>query len=133
MERDLIMAKCNKVFLLGSLCSEVEYRVLPKSGISYAKYQMAINREKNKGTDYPYICSFGKQAENDATYLQKGSQVLIQGRVQTREFEQTVECPHCEQEFSKQGIATEIVADNVEYLNNCLFPKKEEKEEEKAE
>ena len=115
--------------MLGSLCSEVEYRVLPKSGISYSKYQMAVNREKNKGTDYPFVVTFGKQAENDATYLQKGSQILVQGRIQTREFSQHLECPHCKENFEKQGVVTEVVGDNVEYLNNCLFPTKEKEEE----
>ncbi|MBL4952138.1 single-stranded DNA-binding protein [Neobacillus sp. YIM B02564] len=122
------MAKCNSVFLLGSLCSDVDFRILPKSGVSYAKYQLAINRDKGKGTDYPWVCSFGKQAESDAVHLRKSSQCLVRGRIQTREFKQPLHCPNCQHEWEKESVATEVVADNVEYLNNCYFPEQEEKE-----
>jgi len=123
------MAKCNAVFLLGSLCSDVDFRVLPKSGVSYAKYQMAVNRDRGKGADYPFIISFGKQAESDALHLRKSSQCLVRGRVQTREFDQPLKCPSCGHEWTKPSVATEIVADNVEYLNNCYFPENEKQEE----
>lgn len=122
------MAKANAVFLLGSLCSDVDFRVLPKSGVSFAKYQMAVNRDKGKGTDYPWICSFGKQAENDVIRLKKSSQILVRGKVQTREFKQPLTCPNCGHEWEKDSVATEIAAENVEYLNNCNFPENKDKD-----
>lgn len=122
------MAKANHVFLLGSLCSDVDFRILPKSGVASAKYQMAITRDRGKGTDFPYVVSFGKQAESDAIHLRKSSQCLVRGRIQTREFRQPLTCPHCQESWEKESVATEVVADNVEYLNNCVFPENETSE-----
>ena len=56
-----------------------------------ANFSVAINRGKDKngadkGTDYPRIVVFGKQAENCNKFLAKGRQVGIEGRIQTGSY-----------------------------------------------
>lgn len=117
----------NTIIVLGSLCRDVEFRLLPNTGIPSAQYQLAVNRKYNSKrqcdsfTDYPWVNSFGKQAEQDALRLETGSQVLIQGGIQTRNVQKTMVCENCNNEFKAEDFVAEIVPYSVEYLNNCKF------------
>jgi single-strand DNA-binding protein len=116
----------NTVLILGSLCKAPSFRLLPNSGIASAQYQLAVNRKYNvkkqeDTSDYPWVNSFGRQAEQDALRLDSGSQVFIQGGIQTRNVMKKVDCPKCGQEFTVEDFVAEIVPYSVEYLNNCKF------------
>lgn len=116
----------NTIMVLGSLCRDVEFRMLSNTGISSAQYQLAVNRKFNprRGhelTDYPWVNSFGRQAEEDAKRLETGSQVFIQGGVQTRNVHKTMTCDKCDKVFKAEDFVAEIVPYSVEYLNNCKF------------
>lgn len=78
-----------------------------------ATFNLAINRPKREnGTqaaDFINIVVWGKQAENVNQYLTKGSQVAIDGRIQTRSYDTD--------NGSKRYI-TEVVAENVQFLDN---------------
>lgn len=122
----------NTVMMLGSLCRETEFRLLSSTGIPSAQYQLAVNRKYNvkkqqgSHTDYPWINSFGKQAEQDALRLQKGSQVFVQGGLQTRNVQKTMACTSCQQSFKAEDFVAEVVPYSVEYLNNCKFDNSKE-------
>lgn len=117
----------NTVFVLGSLCRNPEFRILANTGIPSTQYQLAVNRkfnvkkQKDSFTDYPWVNSFGRQAEQDAIRLQTGSQVFIQGGVQTRNVQKNMTCPKCQTQFKAEDFVAEIVPYSVEYLNNCKF------------
>lgn len=117
----------NVVFVLGSLCRDPEFRLLANTGIPSTQYQLAVNRkfhvkrQKDSFTDYPWVNSFGKQAEQDAIRLQTGSQVFIQGGIQTRNVQKNMVCPKCQSAFKAEDFVAEIVPYSVEYLNNCKF------------
>lgn len=117
----------NTVMLLGSLCRNPEFRILANSGVPSAQYQLAVNRKYNvkkqqdSFTDHPWVNSFGKQAEQDAVRLQTGSQVFINGGLQTRNVQKNIECPNCNKDFKAEDFVAEIVPYSVEYLNNCIF------------
>jgi len=83
--------------------------------MSIAKFSIAIDRGKDKGTDFPNIVCFNKTAELVARYISKGRLVGIQGRIQTGKYE-------------KEGrtiYTTDVIADRVEFLDRA------EKSEEK--
>lgn len=117
----------NTVFVLGSLCRDPEFRLLVNSGVPSTQYQLAINRKYNikrqpsDYTDYPWVNSFGKQAEQDAIRLESGSQVFIQGGLQTRNIQKKITCSKCDTRFEAEDFVAEIVPYSVEYLNNCKF------------
>lgn len=83
----------NKVTIIGNIVRDVELKALP-SGSKVASFSVATNRtwnDSSKGkqeeTEYHNIVSFGKQAEVIAQYMNKGSQILVEGRIQTRSWE----------------------------------------------
>jgi len=84
----------NKAFVFGNLTRDPELKALP-SGNNVASFSLATNRtwkdqngQKQENTDYHNIVAFGKQAEVIAQYLKKGRSVFIEGRMQTRSWEQ---------------------------------------------
>lgn len=102
----------NKALVIGNLTRDPEARSLP-SGIQVTSFSVATNRvwtdksgTKQENVDFHNIVVFGKQAENVAKYLKKGSSVLVEGRMQTRSWD----APDGSKKYR-----TEIVADRVQF------------------
>lgn len=83
----------NKVMLIGNLGSDPEIKYAP-SGTAIANFNLATSenrRNKNgewqEATEWHKIVMFAKQAELCKDYLKKGSKVYIEGRLQTRSWE----------------------------------------------
>jgi single-strand DNA-binding protein len=104
----------NKVILVGNLGTDPELR--ETSGDSVCNFSLATNEawtdkqgNKQEKTEWHRIVVWGKQAENCAKYLEKGRQVLIEGSLQTRSWE------------DKDGVTkytTEIKARDVKFLSS---------------
>lgn len=83
----------NKVMLIGNLGSDPEIKYAA-SGTAIANFRLATseNRKNREGeweeeTEWHRIVIFGKQAEFCKDYLRKGSKVFIEGRIQTRSWD----------------------------------------------
>lgn len=80
----------NTVSVVGRLTKDVELKYTP-SGTAVANINVAVNRTyKTKGqpeADFIPVVVWNKQAENVANYVKKGHQVAVEGRLQTRAFE----------------------------------------------
>src|SRR4030042_5344627 len=84
----------NKAFLIGRLTRDPESRALP-SGQSISTFGIATNRvwtnpennEKQEQTEFHNIVAFGKLADICNQYLKKGGLVMIEGRIQTRSWQ----------------------------------------------
>lgn len=83
----------NKVFLIGRLTRDPESRSLP-SGQQVASFGLATGRfftdksgQKQQQTEFHNIVMFGRLAEIAAQYLTKGSLTMIEGRLQTRSWQ----------------------------------------------
>lgn len=105
------MASINRVCLTGRLGRQPELRVTPNS-VSVTTFSIAVDRRPDpsgdKATDWIDIVTFNQLAENCAKYLDKGSMVGIEGRLQMREWE------------AKGGgkrRTMEVIADNVQFLS----------------
>jgi single-strand DNA-binding protein len=101
----------NKAIIVGNITRDPELKSLP-SGIQVTSFSVATNRvwkdkngAKQESTDYHNIVVFGKQAETVAQYMKKGSNILVEGRMQTRSWESD----------GKKMYRTEIVADRVQF------------------
>jgi len=101
----------NKVIIIGNLTRDPELKSLP-SGIQVATVGMATNRyykdkdgNRQESVEYHNVVVFGRQAETTAQYLKKGSSALVEGRLQTRSWEQD----------GQKRYRTEIVADRVQF------------------
>lgn len=115
----------NSVILLGPVCSPIRTQNLT-SGALNAQYRMAIGRkikiaeQDTITTDFPFITSFGKQAEEDAKRMSEGSTCWINGAIQTREIAKSYIC-ECGRKIIETQNIMEVTPYNVEYLFNCKF------------
>jgi single-strand DNA-binding protein len=107
------MAGVNKVILIGNLGRDPELRYT-QSGQPVANFTLATTESWNSKeggredrTEWHRIVAWGRTAELCAQYLSKGRTVYIEGRIQTREWEN--------REGQKQR-TTEIVAQTVQFL-----------------
>ena len=103
----------NKAIIFGNITRDPELKSLP-SGLQICSFSVATNRtwknkdgEKQEQADFHNIVAFGKTAENIHQYMRKGSSIYIEGRIQTRSWE--------DKESGKRVYRTEIVAENVQF------------------
>lgn len=101
----------NKAVLVGRLVRDPEYRTTP-SGVQVATFTLAVNRtftnqQGEREADYINCVVFRKTAENVNQYLSKGKLAGVDGRLQSRSYD------------NKEGqkvYVTEVVCDNVQFL-----------------
>ncbi|WP_239733906.1 single-stranded DNA-binding protein [Mammaliicoccus sp. M-M49] len=101
----------NKAVLVGRLVRDPEYRTTP-SGVQVATFTLAVNRtftnqQGEREADFINCVVFRKTAENVNQYLSKGKLAGVDGRLQSRSYE------------NKEGqkvFVTEVVCDNVQFL-----------------
>ena len=103
----------NKVFLIGRLSRDPELRHTT-SGTAVCQINVAISRPVSQGsepqTDFINVVVWNKQAENVARYLSKGRQIAVEGRIQTRNYDNAE---------GKRTYVTEVIASNVEFLGSA--------------
>ena len=103
----------NKVFLIGRLSRDPELRHTG-TGTAVCQISVAISRPVAAGsepqTDFINVTVWNKQAENVAKYLSKGRQVAVEGRIQTRNYDNNE---------GKKTYVTEVIASNVEFLGSA--------------
>src|SRR5699024_11014666 len=101
----------NRVVLVGRLTKDPEYRTTP-SGVSVATFTLAVNRtftnaQGEREADFINCVVFRKQAENVNNYLFKGSLAGVDGRIQSRSYEN---------QEGRRIFVTEVVCDSVQFL-----------------
>lgn len=101
----------NRVVLVGRLTKDPDLRYT-QSGIAVANFTVAVNRpfsnqQGEREADFINCVVWRKAAENLANYMKKGSQVGVDGRIQTRTFET---------KDGRTAFVTEVVADSVQFL-----------------
>lgn len=102
----------NRVVLVGRLTKDVDLRYTPQ-GVAVATFTLAVNRQfsNNQGerdADFIQIVAWRQLAELVANYLKKGSQAGLEGRLQTRSYDN---------KEGKRVWVTEVVADNIQFLS----------------
>ena len=107
------MASVNKVILVGNLGRDPEMRYMP-SGDALVSFSVATtdswkdkNGQKQERTEWHRISMFGKLAEIAGEYLKKGSSVYLEGRLQTRKWQD---------KDGNERQTTEVVADRMQML-----------------
>ena len=109
------MASVNKVILVGNLGRDPETRYAPDGGaitnvsIATTETWKDKNGEKQEKTEWHRVVFFSKLAEIAGEYLKKGSQVYVEGRLQTRKWQD---------KDGQDKYSTEIVADRMQMLGS---------------
>jgi single-strand DNA-binding protein len=93
---------------IGRMVKDAELRYTGQ-GTAVASFTIAINRMKKDEADFLNCVCFKAQAENLANYTSKGSQIAVEGRVQTRNYQN---------QEGKKVYVTEILANRVQFLDS---------------
>ncbi|HHU6762064.1 TPA: single-stranded DNA-binding protein [Staphylococcus aureus] len=101
----------NRTVLVGRLTKDPELRSTP-NGVNVGTFTLAVNRtftnaQGEREADFINVVVFKKQAENVKNYLSKGSLAGVDGRLQTRNYEN---------KDGQRVFVTEVVADSVQFL-----------------
>ncbi|MDT8336830.1 MAG: single-stranded DNA-binding protein [Candidatus Izemoplasmatales bacterium] len=105
----------NKVVLIGRLTKDPELRYTTNN-IPVCSFTLAVNRpfhsstNNDRNADFFNCTAWRKQAENVAKYINKGSMVAIEGRLQTRDY--------MDEKINARRYVTEIVCDSVVFLDS---------------
>lgn len=103
----------NRVMLIGRLTAKPELRYTG-SNVPYSRFSIAVNRtfSNNQGqreTDFINIVVWRKQAENVCNFLDKGSLVAVEGRLQTGNYDD---------KDGNKRYTMDVVGDNVQFLES---------------
>jgi len=108
------MASLNKVLLIGNLTRPPELRYTP-SGTAVADLRLAVNNdyttqsgERRQEASFLTVIVWGKQAESCSEYLDKGSEIFVEGRLQVRDWEG---------KDGQKRTSTEVVAQRVQFMS----------------
>ena len=100
----------NKVFILGNVTREPEVRAMP-SGQQVVNFSIATNRfytdqagQKKQDTEFHNIVAFGKLADTISKYVTKGSLILIEGRIKTRNWDNSAGVKQYKTEVIAEGL-----------------------------
>ena len=101
----------NRVMLIGRLTAKPELRYTG-SNLPYSRFSVAVNRTYNNAqgqreTDFINVVVWRKQAENVCNFLDKGSLVSVEGRIQTGSYDD---------KDGNKRYTMEVVADSVQFL-----------------
>src|SRR5690625_3654043 len=103
----------NRVVLVGRLTRDPDLRYTP-NGIAVSNFTIAVNRpftnqQGDRDADFINCVVWRKPAENLANYMKKGNMVGVDGRLQTRTYED---------QDGKTVYVTEVVADSIQFLES---------------
>lgn len=110
------MSSFNRVVVMGNLGQDPDLRYTQNQtpvctlSVATTDYRTSPDGQRQEFTEWHRVVIWGKQAENAAKYLAKGRSVLVEGRLQTRSWE------------DKQGqkrYTTEIIARNVQFVGGA--------------
>ena len=106
----------NLAVLIGRTTKDIELQ-RSTSGTAIARFTVAVNR-RVEGADFIGCVAFGKTAENMEKYVKKGSKIAVQGHIQTGSYTNNE---------GKKIYTTDVIADNVEFIDTHKAEKQEEK------
>lgn len=116
-EKEALQIMVNKVILVGNLGKDPEVRSTP-SGQPVATFSLATNRqwrdkngEKQEKTEWHNIKVWGKQAEIAGRYLTRGKTIYLEGRIETRSYD--------DKKTGEKRYFTEIVCENFQMIGGA--------------
>ena len=104
----------NKFQFMGRLTKDPETRVIPNSNTQVTTFSLAVNRrfaDQNgeRKTDFFNLTAFGKLAEFCSKYYRKGQQVLVEGRIQNRSWDD---------QNGQKRYATDFIIENAYFADS---------------
>ena len=114
----------NQVLLMGTVVTDPEMVPLGKNSVACCRYGFGVDRkyyiktQDDKKSDYPWIYSYGDQAELDYLKLVKfESEIMIDGFIHNKRIKSRVTCEHCNCDFVYNNLVTQITPYSVEFMS----------------
>jgi single-strand DNA-binding protein len=107
------MASINKVMIMGRLGQDPELRYTPNQvpvctmNVATTDFRVGPDGQRTESTEWHRVIAWQKTAENCAKYLTKGRGIFVEGRLQTRSWDD---------KSGQKRYTTEIIATNVQFL-----------------
>lgn len=111
----------NQALIIGTVVSEPELIGTPQ--MPCCRYRLGVDRkyyiktQDDLTSDYPWVYSYGQQAEWDARHLIKGAVVLVDGFIHNRQVNANTQCEHCASDYTYPDVTTEFIPYSLEYLS----------------
>ena len=103
----------NKVILKGRITKDIEVRYTQTTNVAVTSFSVAVDRPTKQGeykkTDFINCVAYSKTAEFVSKYFKKGQEILLIGRIQTRNYEDN---------NGQKHYVTEVIAENVEFCGS---------------
>lgn len=104
----------NKVILMGNLCRDIDVRYTQGNNIMVGTTAIAVqkntkNKDSKYDSDFISLIFWGKTCEFASKYFKKGSKALVEGRIQTRSYDD---------KDGKKVYVTEVVVENIEFCGS---------------
>ena len=111
----------NRVFLVGNITKDIELKK-SSNGLNYCRFTLAVqrgfvNEKGEKECDFINLVAWRTLAETIAKYVHKGDKLGVIAKIQTRTYKENEETKY----------STDIIADEVEFLNTKKNGEKEDK------
>jgi hypothetical protein len=118
----------NVAKVLGRVCTPTDNIFVGETehGEVYTRYQIAVNRKlyipgsenADDHTDYPWVCSYGDIATDDAHTLQQGTLIYLDGHLRTKTYSHPTTCPECGTQFTFEHQRASLSPYSMEYLRD---------------
>ncbi len=111
----------NQALIVGTLVTEPQF-IATTSG-NLCRYGLGVDRkyyvkeQAEQHADYPWVYSYGEQAEWDAKYLMKKSVILMDGFIHNEWYTAKLVCSACKSEYTKEAVGTQFTPYSIEYLS----------------
>ncbi len=127
----------NQCIIFGTVVSSPEL-INDRSGNTCCRYELGVNRkyyirtQDDKHADYPWVYSYGKQADRDSKYLTRQSEIFIDAFIHNERIMTKHTCENCNSVYSYPDIGTQFTPYSVEYVSNYKTDADLEREAENA-
>lgn len=114
----------NQILIIGTVVSKPELITVGKTPC--CRYRLGVDRkyyiksQSELHSDYPWVYSYGQQAEWDSIHLREKALILVDGFIQRRNIKMKLTCEECGKDYPHNDIMTEFVPYSIEYLAGHL-------------
>lgn len=114
----------NQVLIIGTVVSPPE--MIGNEKMPCCRYRLGVDRkyyiktQDNITADYPWVYTYGQQAEWDYVHLKQGSLIHVDAFMHSRQINAAMTCEHCGCNYVYPDVVTEFIPHSLEYLNNYI-------------
>lgn len=131
----------NQALLIGTVITKPQLVRDENGNIEFCRYMIGVDRkfvidrseDARKAADYPWVYTFGRQAEEDSKRInaseegKAGTRVFVEAAISTEVVDKHWTCENCGSEYTTEVNGSKLLAYSVEYLSNYLTNEDEEK------